>query len=148
VDADVYFFIGRGGIRLFDGLYATAGVRRISLDLAAALTLPTIGTTLEGDASPGFWDPLVGVDWRKNLGTRLRLVADFQGGGFGVGTDVDLSADAYLDWHFARHFDLRLGYSMFYYKATIADVHIGSFQRTLVSTQTLHSPTIGLGIVF
>jgi len=148
VDSDVVLFDGRAGIRLFDGVSATAGFRRVSVDLHASMTLPTIDRTLEASANPGLWDPLVGLDWRGNLGRRWTLNLNAEGGGFGVGADVDVSADALANWHVARHVDLRLGYRMLYYKLTVSDVSVGAFQRTLVSKQTLHGPAIGLGIVF
>jgi len=31
---------------------------------------------------------------------------------------------------------------------TIGEVSVGSFQRTMISSQSLHGPEIGLGIVF
>ena len=72
----------------------------------------------------------------------------FDGGGFGVGTDVDVSGEAHVGWRFLKHIELRAGYSFLYYKLTVADVSLGSFQRTLVSSQSLHGPVVGLGIVF
>lgn len=148
VDSDVNVLDGRAGVRLFDGISATVGFRRLSVDLDASLALPELGRTLEGHTNPAVWDPLVGVDWRGNLSPRWTLNLNAEGGGFGVGADVDASADALANWHVARHVDLRLGYRFLYYKLTVADVAIGSLQRTLVSKQTLHGPAIGLGIVF
>ena len=79
---------------------------------------------------------------------RLTIDTIFDGGGFGVGTDADVSGEANLDIRVIKHVDLRLGYSYFYYKLTVADASIGSYQRTLVSSQTLHGPIAGIGIVF
>ena len=76
------------------------------------------------------------------------LDGNFQGGGFGVGTDVDLSAEFHARWRVVKHVELRAGYSLLYFKLTVADVSIGSFQRTLVAKQSLHGPEVGLGIVF
>jgi hypothetical protein len=120
----------------------------VHADLDATITLPLIGKTLEGKASPSLWDPLIGADWLGRIGNRWTVDANFQGGGFGVGTDVDLSAQATVDWRFAGSFVLRGGYAVQHIKMTLADISIGSFQRTLVSTQTLHGPIIGLGYVF
>jgi hypothetical protein len=148
VDTKVRFGRARGGIRLFDGVSATVGVRYIRADLDATLTLAGLNTTIEGRTSPSLWDPIVGVDWRADLGSRWSVSANAQGGGFGVGADLDLSGEANVNWHVTRHFDLRFGYTVFHYKYTIADVSIGSFQRTVVSTQTLNGPIFGFGIVF
>jgi hypothetical protein len=148
VDSSARYSNMRGGIRLFDGVSATVGFRHIGVDLDATLDLPIIGKTLEGKASSSLWDPMLGVDWRSDFGTRWSVDADFQGGGFGVGADVDLSGDVNANWHVAKHFDVRLGMTVFHYKYTIANVNIGSFQRTLISTQTLYGPTFGFGVVF
>jgi len=148
VDSNVYFVSGRGGIRLFRGVFATAGFRRVSVDLDVGLTVATTNQVVNGSVRPVLWDPLVGVDWRGTLGKGWSFDTDFQGGGFGVGTDVDLSGDVYADWHFARHFLLRFGYTVIYFKMTVGDVQLGSFQRTLVVSQTLHGPALGFGIVF
>jgi hypothetical protein len=148
VDSNTYFFNGRGGVRLVDGLSATAGFRRISVNLDATLTSPILGTPLEGKAKPAVWDPLIGVDWHRHVSRRWEVDANFQGGGFGVGTDVDVSAEGYANWHVARHVALRLGYMGVHYKMTLANVSIASFQRTLISRQTLHGPEFGVGIPF
>jgi len=147
VDSDLYFYKGRGGVRLFDGLSATAGFRRVTLGLHASLALPT-GAVIDGAVKPGVLDPLIGVDWRGSLGDDWSLDADFEGGGFGVGADIDLGGDIYADWQFASHFALRLGYTLVHFRLTVDNVNIGSFQRTLVATQTLHGPVLGFGIVF
>ena len=101
VDSKVRFARARGGVRLFDGLSATVGVRHVGADLDATLTLAGLNTTIEGKTSPSLWDPLVGVDWRADLGNRWSVNANVQGGGFGVGADVDLSGEANVNWHVA-----------------------------------------------
>ncbi len=147
VKSDTLLFLARGGVRVFKGFSATAGVRYIQVDLNTSLDLPIIGTTLTGHTKPDLWDPMIGVDWRGRHG-RFGFSANFQGGGFGVGTDTDLSAEARADLRFARFFEIRAGYQFIYYKMTVANVTIGPFSRELVSEQTLHGPSIGIGIVF
>ena len=141
------FWTVRGGVRLIGGLSAVGGVRRISGSLNATLDLPALGKTVSGSIDPVFWDPMVGVDFTQRFGS-LRFDANFIGGGFGVGTDADASGEGTLAWRFIRHAELRLGYGFFYYKETVANVSIGSFQRTFTSSQTLHGPLLGIGIVF
>ena len=149
LDADTYFFHTRGGVRVFRGFSATGGVRYIRVKLDASLTeAVNPQSTISGSAKPAVWDPLVGVDWRGPATGRWTFDAAFQGGGFGVGTDVDLQGDFYADRHFGKHFDLRFGYTWVYYKLTVDEVPIGSLVRPLVSKQTLHGPAIGFGIVF
>jgi hypothetical protein len=147
IDTDTVLFGARGGVRLFGGFSATAGVRHAAVSLDATLSLPNLNTTIHGHTEPGLWDPMLGVDWRAR-GNRWDIEANFQGGGFGVGTDVDLAGAVIASRHFGRHVDLRIGYEALYYKFTVADVNIGRFQRTLVSEQTLHGPSIGIGLVF
>ena len=147
VTSDAYFFTARGGVRLAGGLFATGAVRRVRVDLDVTLELPELARTIEGQAERGVWDPLIGVDYRHTKGS-WTLDGNFQGGGFGVGTDVDLSAEVHARWRFVKHVEIRAGYSLLYFKMTVADVSIGSFQRTLVAKQSLHGPEVGLGIVF
>lgn len=136
----------RGGWRVFKGLSATGGFHHLSTDLDVTLDLPSVDRTIEGRAKPGFWDPMIGADWRIVLG-RWDLDAFFEGGGFGVGTDVDLDGQVRADYRLGI-FDLRIGYGFTHVKSTVADVSIGQFQRTLVLNQTLHGPSIGFGITF
>jgi len=147
VKSDAYFFSARGGVRLVDGLSATGGVRRVRVDLDTTLELPVSHRTIDGTFETGVWDPMIGVDYRHTRGS-WTFDGNFQGGGFGVGTDVDLSAEVHARWRVVKHVELRAGYSLLYFKLTVADVSIGSFQRTLVAKQSLHGPEVGLGIVF
>jgi hypothetical protein len=148
VNTKARFFTVRGGVTLIDGFSAIAGVRRLWGELGASLTLPNLGDkVLEGRTDKTLYDPLVGVNWRHRAGA-LVFEGSFEGGGFGVGTDADVTGEFTLDWRFLRHASLRLGYGFFYYKITSDPITIGSFQRTLVSSQTLHGPTVGFGIVF
>ena len=148
VDSDTYILNAMVGVRLFGGIAATGGVRAVRTKIDATLTLPALGRTVEGTTKPTLWDPMIGVDWKGSAGNRLIFNADFQGGGFGVGTDVDLSGDARVRWRPIRHMEIRFGYSVVHFKETVADVNIGALRRTLVVKQTLHGPEIGFGIVF
>lgn len=147
LDAKARVFNVRGGVRMFDGLFATGGFRRISVRLDATLNLPILGRDISGTTEPVFYDPMIGVEWRRRVGNWI-VDANFQGGGFGVGTDVDTSAEFHASWRLIPHTEIRLGYTFLYYKLTVADVSIGSFQRTFISSQTLHGPIVGFGIVF
>jgi len=148
VDTRGRFFMARGGVMLVDGFSVTGGLRRIWGALDVSLTLPNIGNkVLQGSADKALYDPLVGVDWHRRVGN-WGFDGNFQGGGFGVGTDADVSAEFNASWRFTSHTDLRLGYGLFYYKLTSDPIGIGSFQRTFTSSQTLHGPSLGFGIVF
>jgi len=147
LDSDTTFVSGRGGVRLVDGISVTGGFRRVAVTLDATLTVGLTDRLLQGTTNRVLWDPLVGVDWRHR-GDKLVFEAQFEGGGFGVGTDVDVSGGAHVGVRLIPHTELRLGYTAVYYKMTVANVSVGSFQRTLISSQSLHGPEIGLGIVF
>jgi hypothetical protein len=147
LDSDTTFVSGRGGVRLVDGLSVTGGFRRVAVTLDATLTVGLTDRLLQGSTTRVLWDPLVGVEWRHR-GNKLVFEAQFDGGGFGVGTDVDVSGGAHVGVRLIPHTELRLGYTAVYYKMTVANVSVGSFQRTLISSQSLHGPEIGLGIVF
>jgi len=148
VESNTRFFNGIGGVRVFHDFFATGGFRRVATDLDVTLSLPSQGTTLNGQTSPGVWDPMLGVQYRGRLGRRTKFDLDFRGGGFGVGTDVDISGEATADWRLVPHVVLRAGYTILYYKLTVADVSVGPVQRTLISKQTLHGPELGIGITF
>jgi hypothetical protein len=147
LDTKARFFLARGGVTLLGGFSATAGVRRIWGSVDATLALPLLNETLEGKADKTYWDPLIGVDWRRRAGAFI-FEGNFQGGGFGVGADADVSGEFAASWRFTSHTDLRLGWGFFYYKITSDPIGIGSFQRTLQSSQTLNGPSLGFGIVF
>jgi hypothetical protein len=147
LDTKARFFTVRGGPTLLAGFSATVGVRRIWGALDASLELPTLGKTLTGSIDKTLYDPLVGVDWHGHAGAFI-FDGNFQGGGFGVGTDADASGEFTVSWRIVSHVDLRLGYGFLYYKISSDPIGIGSFTRTLVSSQTLHGPIGGIGIVF
>lgn len=147
VKSDTLLFNVRGGVRLVGGLFVTGGVRRIVDDLDATVTVPSTGAQIEGHAKPGIWDPMIGADYRFRT-SRVDVTLVGQGGGFGVGADVDASGEIRVDVRPVKFLDLRVGYQFLYYKLTVANVSIGRFQRDLVSKQTLHGPSVGIGIVF
>lgn len=147
VESKATLFNARGGVRLADGLFVTGGFRRVGLTLDTQLALPALGVSIQGTTKPTLWDPLIGVDWRHRMG-RWIINGNFQGGGFGVGTDVDLSGEVNANWRGIPHTEIRFGFSTIYYKLTVDDVNIGAFHRTLVSSQTLYGPIVGFGFYF
>jgi hypothetical protein len=148
LDTKARFFTAWGGPTLLAGFSATVGVRRIWGELDASLTPPALnGKVLAGSIDKALYDPLVGVSWHHHAGIFI-FDGGFLGGGFGVGTDADVSGEFTVSVRFTPHTDLRLGYGMLYYKISSDPIVIGSFTRTLVSSQTLHGPIAGIGIVF
>ena len=70
-------------------------------------------------------------------------VHSFEGGGFGVGSDVDLGGTFRVDVKPIPHFGVTAGYSVIYLKLT--DEVIG---RTVTVKPTLNGPVFGIGLYF
>ena len=102
----------------------------------------TVGSS-SASRSPRYWDPLVGLTYRRQLGRKWRIIIHGDGGGFGVGSDVDVTAAARAEWQFARHFGIAMGYG---------GMHLSDSNtvngKTLKISPTLHGPTFGLGVFF
>lgn len=143
VTTNVYYFNVTGGWKFYQDLAVTGGVKRLAIDVRAEL-----GDGREARTKPGLWDPMIGVDWRHLVTRRLQLNAAFEGGGFGVGTDVDISGSIHADWEFAPHVVLNAGYGFLYFKATVAKVSVGSLEREFITKQTMHGPRVGIGFSF
>jgi hypothetical protein len=137
VDADVIYFHVSGGRRIVKDLYLTAGVRRLALKY---------NIDVEGfpnfERKPGVWDPLVGLGWHT-VGRKFEFHVVTEGGGFGVGTDVEFAGSVRADWKPFTHFGLTGGYQWLYFKVedTVAN-------RPFIVKQTLQGPIVGVGIYF
>jgi hypothetical protein len=138
VKTDVIYGQAMGGREVLPDLWLEGGVRRLALN---------VGVTLldypEVSRKPGVWDPLFGVSYKHPFGKKWRVDLHADGGGFGVGSDVDYAFTGSLDWRFARHFGTSLGWGLLHVK--ISDTVA---QRTLTLSQTLNGPILGLGIFF
>jgi hypothetical protein len=138
VDSRVIGGTATFGWRLGGDWLVTGAARRMGLKITA---------TLEGfnpvTWRPGVWDPLLGLMWRHEAGRNWALEAEFQGGGFGVGSDVDLSGSFNADWRFAEHFGIRLGYSVLHFKVTDTVL-----TKEFDISQTMQGPSFGLGVYF
>jgi len=137
LNSDVVYGEAYAGPR-FGDVAIVGGVRRLAVKVVAK-----IGQRPTFERKPGVWDPLVGADYRRGLGRRWNLQATVLGGGFGVGTDVDISGRVKADWTFVRHVGLSLGYQVLYFR--LSDTLLG---RTFTTRQTLHGPVAGIGIYF
>jgi hypothetical protein len=137
VDVDIIYAHATGGVRVYKDLSVTAGVRRYALKYDVMLA-----DYPDFQRKPGLWDPLVGLRW-DHVGQKLEAHATFDGGGFGVGADVDVAGSFRLDWKPVTHFGLTGGYNILYFKAshTVRD-------RTFTFKQTLHGPIVGFGLYF
>ena len=137
VDVDVVYGDVRVGRRVAPDFYVTGGVRRVALKYDV-----TIGTLPRLSREPGVWDPIVGVGWHR-VGEKIEWHASFDGGGFGVGSDVDLAAGVHVDWKPLRHFGLAAGYNFLYLKVTDENA-----RQTVVIKPTVHGPVAGIGLYF
>ena len=137
VDVDAIYAHGSIGRRIYSDLYATVGVRRMALKYDIELN----GRQFE--RKPGLWDPVIGVAWHRETANKLDFHMMFEGGGFGVGSDVEIATGARLDWKPVTHFGITAGYNLLYFKLshTVGD-------RTFTAKQTMHGPTVGIGLYF
>jgi len=137
VDLDVVYGHIIGGREVLPGFYVEGGARRVALDINATVD------TDSASRSPGFWDPLIGVTYRRQLGGKWRVLLHGDGGGFGAGSDVDISATGRAEWQFARHFAIAMGYGGLHLSESST---VGGM--TLKISPTLHGPILGFGIFF
>lgn len=137
VDVDAVYFHATGGVKVYKDLYVTGGVRRYALKYNVKLA-----DYAPFERKPGVWDPVVGMGWHY-AGKKLEAHATFDGGGFGVGADVDIAAGFHVDWKPVRFFGLTGGYQVLYIKGsdTVAS-------KEFTFTQTLHGPVAGIGFYF
>jgi len=137
VNLDFVFGDGMVGYRVLPGLYAEGGVRRLSFTVKAA------GQSGSATWSPGFWDPIFRLTYSRALGKKWRVVMHGDGGGFGVGSAIDLTATARAEWQFVRHVGLSMGYGGMHFSQSQMIA-----RQTYSISPTLHGPMLGLGIFF
>lgn len=137
VDYDIIYGTARVGRRIARDVFVTGGLRRIALSYDI-----TIADLPQLSRKPGVWDPLIGIGWHR-VDPKFEWHASFDGGGFGAGSDVDLSAGFRVDWKPVKHFGFTGGYNLLYLKIT--DDVLG---RTAKIKATLHGPSLGIGLYF
>jgi hypothetical protein len=137
VDVDVIYYHVSGGVKVAPDFYVTAGVRRFALKYNVQFA-----DQPEFERKPGVWDPLIGVGYHK-VSDKYEVHTTFEGGGFGVGADVDLAGMFRVDWKPVAHFGLTAGYNYLYFK-----VEDEVRNRTFAVKQTLHGPIVGIGLYF
>jgi hypothetical protein len=137
VDLDFIFGDAHVGREVFPNLYLEGGFRRLNLDIHATVN------TDSASGSPGYWDPLIGLTYRRQLGKKWRVLIHGDGGGFGVGSDVDVSGTGRAEWQFARHFGLTMGYGGMHF----SDSTTVSGGKLTISP-TMHGPIFGFGLYF
>jgi len=131
---------GFAGVRFYRDFYATAGFHTLSLSYDIDFTgYPTF------HRSPSFWDPMFGVLWKRRFNRKWELRGNVEGGGFGVGSDEDISARAQADWEFVRHFGLTFGWELIHVSFSR---NLPDLDRTFTASQTINGPMFGLGIYF
>ena len=138
VKADLIYGQAMGGREILPDLWLEGGVRRLALNVGV-----TVLQFPEVSRKPGVWDPLIGVSYRHPISNKVAIDLHADGGGFGVGSDVDYAATGRFDWRFARNFGLTAGWGLLHIK--ISDTVL---RRTLSVSQTLHGPILGIGFFF
>ena len=132
-----------GGWAVARNLHLEGGVRRIAADASATfLTYPKVET------KPGFWDPLIGLSYKSALGRKWQLVLHGDGGGFGVGSDLDVCFSAGLDWRAASHFGMSFGYQAVYLRFAHTVLESTSLSKELKFGALMQGPTLGVRILF
>jgi len=142
LDTSFLFYDATAGVKLYKDLSISAGVRHLGLKMDVKIAdFPSFNW------KPGINDPILALNWRRSLSKHWGFDIAVKGGGFGVGSDVDLSATGRLDWRFARHFGLTMGYGGLHFKITDKIGVLGINYDGEVK-QTLHGPIFGFGIYF
>ena len=113
----------------------------LTLTLAAGALLTYSDTKVDPELlqsqqeSVIFIDPVVGGRIVLGLTPQLNWRTEGTIGGFGVGSDLTWSAGSYLDWKFAEHFSLNIGYRALYW-----DYDLGTVNAEIL----LHGPWLGV----
>jgi len=137
VDADIIYGYGSVGYAVANNLFVTGGLRRLALKYDVKL-----GDRPNFERKPGIWDPLIGLAFQR-IGKVVEVHANFDGGGFGAGADVDLGGTLRVDLKPTRHFGITAGYTVLYLKLTNTAAN-----RDFKVEQTLHGPVAGIGLYF
>lgn len=127
------------GYKFWRDLYFTGGFRRIALDYKV-----TLGSFPQFERKPGVWDPMIGLMWNQQLNKKWKIRLATEGGGFGVGSQIDYSASGMADWMFAKHFGVAFGWSLLYLNESNTD----NLGHTFKASTTINGPTFGFGIYF
>jgi len=137
VNLDFVFGNAMVGREVLPNLYLEGGFRRIALNIKATVE------SASDSGSPGYWDPLIGLTYRRQLGKKWRILIHGDGGGFGVGSDVDVTATGRAEWQFARHYGVTMGYGGMHFSDSTTQP-----SGTLTISPTMHGPILGFGIFF
>jgi len=143
VGLDILFGELMGGYEIVKDLSLEGGVRRMNVKITAS-----VDPNPEVSRKPGIWDPLIGITWKHQLGRKWLFRTHFDGGGFGVGSDVTYSGTARVDYRFVKHFGVTMGFSALHFKITDSATDSTGVVRNLEAKQTLYGPLLGLGIYF
>ena len=137
VNLDFVFGDAMVGYEVLPGFYVEGGFRRLALDVTA-----TVGSA-SANVNPGYWDPLIGLTYRRELGKKWRVLAHADGGGFGAGSDVDVTVTGRGEWQFARHYGLMMGYGLMHLSDSVT-----TRDGTVHLRPTMNGPMLGFGLYF
>ena len=126
-----------GGVRVLPSFFIDGGVQRLALKMTA-----TVQEFPSETWKPGIWNPVIGLTFRPEFGSKLRLMAQGDFGGFGNDTRTGELTFA-AEWKPASHFLLGGGYGFMRVRAD------GTIRNKAVHLrQTLQGPILSIGIPF
>ena len=127
-----------GGVRVCGPVFVEAGARYHGLD--ASFTIRTFPTV---DWKPGGWSPALGAGFRTAMRNEWRVYGNLDWSGVGSSDLTTTNAEARVEWRPWAHFAVTGGYGF---------AHIrwdGQIRGEPIKIrQTIHGPTIGVGIPF
>jgi hypothetical protein len=129
---------GAGGEALRYSLSLRGGARYTELDMHIVT-----GAGADVSLSEDWVDPFVGARGTVDLSSKWRLGANFDVGGFGVGSDFTWKADVGFTYRSREKQRLILGY-----RVLSQDYKTGSGSNFFEWDVTLHGPVIALELVF
>jgi hypothetical protein len=127
--------LGRSGCCL--DVTAQAGIRGYSVSFFAETA------NLRVDREKDWIDPIVGLRLEAPLGRRFRAGLHGDVGGFGIGSDLSWSVGAFLEWQFACHWALSLGWNVL-----DVDYEVGSGDRRFSWNLQLSGPMLAVKYTF
>ena len=101
-----------GGFEVAPALYVDAGVRYYALKMTASvLDFP------EETWKPSIWEPVIGVTFRPQLSSSVRIMAQADFGGIGTESHRTAAAKAQVEWKPLAHLSIGVGYGFLYLRA-------------------------------
>lgn len=128
------------GYEINPELEVLAGIRYVDINMSAQLKITPTPPPIKGEDD---WvDPIVGLDYRKDLSDKWRFYGRGDVGGFGVGSDLTWQLAAYFGYMPSKNWNLFAGYRHldFDYKS--------DNDKKFFYDMTISGPLLGAGFHF